>query len=81
MGGTGSLRIRLLPLPAESPLVTDSKREAAECADGQHQTDEVGEAAPHLQQREWDGRDTRFEPRKDGSHMIARTRVERGPAR
>ena len=64
------LRIPRLPLAAESPLLADSERKAAEGADGQDQADDVAESAPHLQQRERDGTDDRLEPGDDRGHEL-----------
>ena len=62
------LGVPLLPLPAESPPITNSEREAAKGAEGKQQADEVTEPAPHLQQREGDGPDNRFQPVDDRRH-------------
>src|SRR5204863_4863905 len=60
------LCIPRLPLTAESPPLADSERKAAEGTDGQHQTDDVAESAPHFQEWERDGADDRLEPGDDG---------------
>jgi hypothetical protein len=38
-----------LPRPAESPMLSDSEREAAEGAESQEETDDIGEPPQHLQ--------------------------------
>ena len=61
-----------LPRPAESPMLSDPEREAAEGAESQEEADDIGEPPQHLQYREGDATNDHLVPGDDGRHVKSR---------
>jgi len=53
-------------------MVSDPECKAAEGAESQEETDDVGEASQHLQQREWDATNDHLVPGDNGRHGSTR---------
>src|SRR5215510_11062136 len=56
-------------------MLADPEREAAEGAESQEETDDIGESPPHLQEREGDGTNDHLEPGDDRRHVRSRPRA------